>query len=103
MALCGCLLICPVDKVLGAVEEFEVRRNCEQGRIGLAALDVCELEGLIAHAGIAALAVDDGLQVGRRPNFGDDLDGFVVADLAGGNCMRGAHSVDEDTGHGLRA
>ena len=94
---------CPVDEVLRAVEELEIRGNGEQGRIGFAALDVCELEGLIAHAGIAALAVDDGLKVGRRPNLGHDLDGFVVADLTGGNGVRRADSVDEHAGHGLRA
>ena len=97
------LWIGPIDDVLRAVENFEISRNSEQGRVGIAALDVRKLERLIAHARIAALTVNDGLKVGRGPNLRHDADGLVVADLTGGNCVRRAHSVDEHSAHGLRA
>ena len=58
------LLVCAVDKILWAVGEFEVRRNRKQGSIRFRTHDIGELKRLFAHTWIAALAVDDGLQIG---------------------------------------
>ena len=42
---------------------------------------------MLTHAGVGAFAVDDGLEIGRGPDLGDDADRFLVAHLTGGNFL----------------
>jgi hypothetical protein len=58
------LLVSAIDEILWTVGEFEVRRDRKERSIRFAADDIRELKGLLAHAGIGAFAVNDGLQVG---------------------------------------
>src|SRR5712671_2606579 len=86
---------------LRAFHDLEVRRDGEQGRVGLGAHYVGEAEGLFPHARVGAFAEDDGFQIGRSPNFANNRNGALVPDLAGGDRMGRAHAVREDTFHGL--
>src|SRR5262249_17737512 len=72
------LAVRAVDDVFRAVGDFEVRRNGEQRGVGLRADQIGQLECLLAHPRIAAFAGDDGLEVGRSPDLGNDDDRPVV-------------------------
>src|SRR5882757_8414925 len=79
---------------LRAFHDLEVRRDGEQGSVGLGAHYVGKAEGLFTHARVGAFAEDDGFQVGRSPNLANNRDGALVPDLAGRDCMGRAHAVD---------
>src|SRR5258708_28930268 len=78
---------------LRAFHDLEVRRDGEQGSVGLGAHYVGKAEGLFTHARVGAFAEDDGFQVGRSPNLANNRDGALVPDLAGRDCMGRAHAV----------
>ena len=71
------MLLGAVNDGLRPVDDPEIGRHGEERRIGLGAHDILQLKGLHAHARIAAFAIDDGFQIGRRPNLRDDADGRV--------------------------
>src|SRR6185369_12167894 len=97
------LAVGAIHNVLRTIGEPEVWRHGEQRSVGFGAHEIGEFEGLLAHARIAALAGDDGLEVGRSPDFSHDHDGLIVADRSGGNRARCAYSGDDDALHGLSA
>src|SRR5579863_6302189 len=96
------LLVRAIEDGLGTLGYFEIGRHREQGSIRLGARDVRKLEGLLANAGVASLAVNDGLEIGRSPNFSDDADRLVIADLARWDGPRRAHAGHKDALHRLR-
>src|SRR5438105_682946 len=59
-----------------------IRRRFEQRRRRLAAADVAQTVDSLAHARIATLGHDYGLQLRRIPALGDDLDRLFVSDRA---------------------
>jgi hypothetical protein len=58
------LLVHAIEDGLGTFDQFEIGGYGEQGTIRFGARDVRKLEGLLAHARIASLAVNDGLEIG---------------------------------------
>jgi hypothetical protein len=57
----------------GAVHGFEIRRHSEQRRVRLRADDVREAKRLLAHAWIAPLAVDHGLETAVLAGLNTDF------------------------------
>src|SRR5215471_12161632 len=52
-----------IDNRFRAVDDLVPGRNCEEGWVGLSAHDIGQPEDLLAHAGVAPLAVDDRLEL----------------------------------------
>jgi hypothetical protein len=57
------LLVRAIEDGLGTFDQFEIGGHCEQGNIRIGTRDVRKLEGLLAHARIASLTVNDGLEI----------------------------------------
>ena len=96
------LLIRTINYGLGAFDDFEIRWHREQRSFRLISRDICKLEDLLAHAGITSLAIDDGLEIGRSPDLGDDGNRLLITDLPRGDRPRGAYSSYKDAFHRLR-
>jgi len=88
------LLLRTIKNWLGPFDDLEIRRDGEQRRVRLSPIDVRKLKRLVTHSWIAAFAIDNSLQVRRRPDLGNDLNGSVISDLAGGNRARSTHTID---------
>jgi hypothetical protein len=92
-----------IDDRLRNFDEFEIGRHGEQRRVRIISIDIRKLEGLLPHARIGSLAIDDSVEVGRSPDLGDDGDRLLVPDLARWNGVTRAHPGYKNTLHGLRA
>src|SRR5215475_15094066 len=85
------------------LDNLEIGRDCEKRRIRLGPNDVRQPEHLLSHARVASLAIDNRLEFRRGPNLGYDVERLLIADLAGRNGARGAHTIGENALYRLRA
>lgn len=88
--------------IRSVLDDFIVRRNLEQLRRRLVAVEILHLHGGFAAARIGGLAEDLNPEFAGAPNILDSRDFAVVAHAPGGNDSRDAGSLDIEAVNGLR-
>src|SRR6266481_7235271 len=78
-------------------------RDLEQRRIGFCPVDGSQTVHRLAKTGVVSFAENNDLEIRRKPNLIDDLQGALIADLTRRDCNRGTGALGSDAFYFLRA